>query len=271
MASSNLLSLAGQVAVVTGASAGIGRACAVELARAGADVAVNYRGSREGAEETVALIEALGRRAIPVQGDVGAEADVARLFDEAERQLGPVDIAVSNAGRQKDAALADMTLDDWNAVIGTNLTGGFLMAREAVRRFRAKGHRPEVSRALGKLIFDSSVHQRIPWAFHVNYAASKGGLKLLMESVAQEVASEGIRVNAVAPGAIATAINQSEREKAGGMDAMLKLIPYGRVGDPEDIGRVVAFLASDAADYITGQTLFVDGGMALYPGFKGNG
>lgn len=271
MASSDLLSLRGQVAVVTGASAGIGRACAVELARAGADVAVNYHGSREGAEETVRAIEALGRRAIAVQGDVGSEEDVARLFDEAERQLGPVEIAVSNAGRQKDAKLAEMTLADWDAVIRTNLTGGFLMAREAVRRFRAKGRRPEVSRALGKLIFDSSVHQRIPWAFHVNYAASKGGLKLLMESVAQEVACEGIRVNAVAPGAIATAINREEREKEGGMDAMLELIPSGRVGDPEDIGRVVAFLASDASDYINGQTLFVDGGMTLYPGFRGNG
>ncbi|RIY00934.1 SDR family oxidoreductase [Aureimonas flava] len=271
MASSDLHSLAGQVAVVTGASAGIGRACAVELARAGADVAVNYHGSREGAEETVAMIRDLGRRAIAVQGDVGAEADVARLFDEAQERLAPVDIAVSNAGLQRDAALADMSLEDWETVIRTNLTGGFLMAREAVRRFRTKGRRPEVSRALGKLIFDSSVHQRIPWAFHVNYAASKGGLKLLMESVAQEVAAEGIRVNAVAPGAIATDINRSEREKEGGREAMLALIPHGRVGDPEDVGRVVAFLASDASDYIVGQTLFVDGGMALYPGFRGNG
>ncbi|WP_061938544.1 SDR family oxidoreductase [Aureimonas sp. AU22] len=271
MASSDLLSLRGQVAVVTGASAGIGRACAVELARAGADVAVSFHGSHEGAAETVSRIEALGRRAIAVQGDVGTETDVISLFDETERQLGPADIVVSNAGLQRDAALSDMTLDDWETVIRTNLTGGFLIAREAVRRFRAKGRRPEVSRALGKLIFDSSVHQRIPWALHVNYAASKGGLKLLMESVAQEVASEGIRVNAVAPGAIATDINRTEREKQGGMDAMLTLIPHGRVGDPEDVGRVVAFLASDASDYIVGQTLFVDGGMALYPGFRGNG
>ena len=269
MASFEKHSLAGQVAIVTGASSGIGEACAIELARAGADVVVNHRHSEEAAAKTVAAIEALGQRAVSIRADVSLEADVASLFDKAEAAFGPVDIVVSNAGRQKDAKIGEMTLDDWNAVIQVNLTGGFLVGREAIGRFRRKGIRPEISPAMGKLIFDSSVHQVIPWAFHVNYAASKGGLHLLMQSLAQEVSCEKIRVNAVAPGAIATAINADERAKneAG----MLKLIPYGRIGEPADIGRAVAFLASDAADYMTGQTLFVDGGMTLYPEFRGNG
>ncbi|KQT54424.1 sugar dehydrogenase [Aureimonas sp. Leaf454] len=269
MASFEKHDLTGQIAIVTGASSGIGAATAIELARAGADVVVNHRHSEEGAARTVAMIEALGRRAVAIQGDVSLEADVLSLFDEAEASLGAVDIVVSNAGRQKDARIGDMTLDDWNAVISVNLTGGFLVGREAIRRFRRKGIRPDISPAMGKLIFDSSVHQVIPWAFHVNYAASKGGLHLLMQSLAQEVSAERIRVNAVAPGAIATAINAEERETNA--DGMLKLIPYGRIGDPADIGRAVAFLASDASDYMVGQTLFVDGGMTLYPEFRGNG
>ena len=163
-----------------------------------------------------------------------------------------------------------MTLDDWNAVIGLNLTGAFLVSREAVRRFRAKGPRPDVSRSLGKIVFNSSVHERIPWAFRVNYAASKGGLKLLMESLAQEVSREGIRVNSVAPGAIATAINADERAGDGAAE-MLKLIPSGRIGDPVDVARCVAWLVSDAAEYVVGQSIFVDGGMALYPEFRGGG
>ncbi|MFD2236187.1 SDR family oxidoreductase [Aureimonas populi] len=268
MASSDLLSLAGQRALVTGASAGIGRAIAEELARAGADVAVNYHGSAEKAGEVVRGVQALGREAASIRADVSSEAEVQALFDEAERCLGPIDIVVSNAGIQKDAPIADMSLDDWNAVIGTNLTGAFLVGREAIRRFRRNTESVGASR--GKLIFNSSVHQRIPWAFRANYAASKGGMRLLMESLAQEVACEKIRVNAVAPGAIATAINAQDREGEGERE-MLKLIPYGRVGQPADVGRCVAWLASDAADYIVGQTIFVDGAMTLYPEFRGGG
>lgn len=269
MAFSEKFKLDGQIALVTGASSGIGQGSAIELARAGADVVVNYRSSKEGAEETVAQIKALGRRAVMIQADVSKEDEIRSLFDETEEALGPADIVFSNAGLQRDSNLTDMTLDDWNMVLSVNLTGAFLVGREAVERFRRKGMRKDVSASLGKLIFDSSVHQQIPWAFHVNYAASKGGIFMLMQSIAQEVASEKIRVNAVAPGAIATRINAAERES--GQDEMLQLIPYGRIGEPSDIGRVVAFLASDASEYIVGQTLFVDGGMTLYPGFKGNG
>jgi glucose 1-dehydrogenase len=271
MAYPDLHMLKGQSALVTGASSGIGRAVALALAEAGAHVAVNYHGSQEGAEQTVAMVQAIGGKAVAIKADVASESDVKAMFDTAEQAFGPLDIVVSNAGRQKDAAIGDMTLDDWNAVISTNLTGAFLVGREAILRFRKKGMRPDVSRALGKLIFNSSVHERIPWAFRVNYAASKGGLKLLMESLAQEVSQERIRVNAVAPGAIATEINKAEREKDGGEQAMLELIPYKRIGDPEDVGRATAWLASDASDYVVGQTLFIDGGMTLYPEFRGNG
>ncbi|WP_185983387.1 SDR family oxidoreductase [Aureimonas mangrovi] len=268
MASPDLLSLAGQRALVTGAATGIGKGIVEALAKAGADVALNYRSHGEEAEKLARTVEAMGGKAVALQADVSKEAEVISLFDAAERDLGPIDIVVSNAGLQRDAKIADMTLEDWNTVIEVNLTGSFLIGREAIRRFRGKGMGQ--SRSLGKLVFNSSVHQRIPWAFHANYAASKGGLKLLMESLAQEVAPERIRVNAIGPGAIATAINAAEREGDGEKE-MLKLIPYGRIGEPEDIGRCVAWLVSDAADYVVGQTIFIDGAMTLYPEFRGNG
>ncbi|KAB0678740.1 SDR family oxidoreductase [Aureimonas leprariae] len=269
MSSSKGIDLTGQTAIVTGASTGIGEAAAIELARAGADIVVNHRDSEDDARDTVGKVEALGRRAVAIQADVSKEEDVIRLFDEAEAALGPADVVFSNAGRQKDAKIGDMTLDDWNAVISVNLTGAFLVGREAIRRFRKKGIRAEISPAMGKLIYNSSVHQVICWAFHANYAASKGGMHMLMQSMAQEVANERIRINSVAPGAIATAINAAER--ASHEADILRLIPYGRIGEPADVGRVVAWLASDAADYIVGQTIFVDGAMTLYPEFRGNG
>jgi glucose 1-dehydrogenase len=261
--------LDGQAAIVTGASSGIGAATALELARAGAAVAINYHSDEEGGRRTLEDVERAGGRGIVVQADVSDEDAVRRLFDKAEQAFGPVDIAISNAGRQKDAAIAEMTLDDWNKVIATNLTGGFLVAREAIRRFRDKGLRPDVSLALGKIVFNSSVHELIPWAGRVNYAASKGGISQLMKSLAQEVSHERIRVNAVAPGAIATDINRQEREKQG--EAMLELIPYKRIGEPEDVARAIAWLCCDASDYVVGHALFVDGGMTLYPGFHGGG
>ena len=261
--------LDGQTALVTGASSGIGAATAVELARAGAAVAINYHSDEEGGRRTLAGVERAGGGGVVVRADISNEEDVGRLFQEAEATLGAIDILVSNAGLQQDSPFADMTLEQWDKVISTNLTGGFLVAREAVRRFRAKGLRPEISQALGKIVFNSSVHELIPWACRVNYAASKGGLSLLMKSLAQEVSHEKIRVNSVAPGAIATDINKAEREKQG--DEMLDLIPYKRVGEPQDVARVIAWLCSDASDYVVGHTLFVDGGMALYPGFYGEG
>ncbi|EAU41163.1 Short-chain dehydrogenase/reductase SDR [Fulvimarina pelagi HTCC2506] len=267
----DLFSLKGQTALVTGGSSGIGAATVRVLSEAGANVVINYRGSEDAARKLRDQVRAAGGEAMDVQADVSKEDEVVAMFDSAEEALGPIDIVFSNAGLQADAAIGDMTFEDWRKTSSVILDGGFLVGREAIKRFRKKGMREDVSHALGKLVFDSSVHQRIPWAFHANYASAKGGLKLLMESLAQETASEKIRVNAVAPGAIATAINADARKTEEDRKAILDLIPYGRIGDPEDIGRVVAWLASDAADYITGQTIFVDGGMALYPGFKGNG
>lgn len=258
-------------ALVTGASSGIGAAIARAFAEAGAAVVVNYLSSRDDAERVVADIREGGGSALAVQGDVSTPDTCRRLFDAAQQELGGLDILVANAGIQRDAAFADMTIDDWRKVIDVNLTGQFLCAQEAVRCFRRQGLKPDRSPALGKIIFTNSVHQRIPWAGHVNYAAAKGGLKLLMQSMAQELAAEKIRVNAIAPGAVKTAINRQSWRDPESREKLLALIPYGRIGEPRDIGNAAVWLASDQSDYVVGTTLFVDGGMTLYPGFASGG
>jgi glucose 1-dehydrogenase len=263
--------LEGQRALVTGASSGIGEAIAHAVADAGASVVVNYRSSKADAERIVTEICARGGKAIPVQADVSQPADCGRLFAEVRDVLGGVDIVVANAGIQRDAPFTELSLDDWRKVLEVNLTGQFLCAQEAVRCFREQGLDPGRSMALGKIIFTNSVHQEIPWAGHANYATAKGGLKLLMESMAQELACEKIRVNAIAPGAIKTPINRDAWETKDAKAQLLKLIPYGRVGEPEDVAKAAVWLASDESDYVVGATLFVDGGMLLYPGFRENG
>ncbi len=260
------ISLEQQVALITGASSGIGAGVATALAAAGAAVVINYNSQAAPAEELARQINADGGRAIAIGADVSKEDDVERLFALTLNAFGSLDILVANSGLQKDAPAVDMTLADWNAVINVNLTGQFLCARAALRIFNQQGVRKGVSRAAGKIIHMSSVHQRIPWAGHVNYAASKGGVDLLMQTLAQEVSHQRIRINGIAPGAIRTAINREVDE-----EDLLKLIPYGRVGDVEDVANAVLFLASDASDYIVGTTLFIDGGMSLYPEFRGNG
>jgi glucose 1-dehydrogenase len=263
--------LEGQPALVTGANSGIGKAVALGLAASGADVAINYVVDPAAADEVAHAIEAAGRRAITIQADVSNEDDVKSMFAQAIAHFGTLHIAVSNAGLQRDAAFHDMTLEQWNKVISVNLTGQFLCAREAVREFTRRGVVSEVSVAAGKLVFMSSVHQEIPWAGHANYAASKGGVMQLMRSVAQEVAPLAIRANGVAPGAIRTAINRPAWETREAYRALMTLVPYKRIGEPEDIAQAVAWLVSDAADYVTGATLFIDGGMTLYPGFATGG
>jgi glucose 1-dehydrogenase len=263
--------LKGQKALVTGANSGIGEGIARELARQGATVVVNYVNHEPDAHRIVADIESRGGRAFAVRADVSKEEDVRRMFAEAVRRLGTLDVVVSNAGIQKDARFVDMTMAEWNAVLGVNLTGAFLCAREAAKEFIRRGPRPEVSRALGKIIFTSSVHQVIPWAGHVNYATTKGGIQMFMKSIAQELAPQKIRVNSVAPGAIKTPINHSAWATPAAETALLELIPCDRVGEPADVAKVVAWLASDESDYIYGATLFVDGGMTLYPGFATGG
>jgi glucose 1-dehydrogenase len=264
------LPLQGQKALVTGASSGIGRACALALARAGAAVAVNYFGTPDGAAAVVKEIGTGGGTAIAVRADVSEEAAVETMFARAVEELGTLDIVICNAGIQSDAGAAEMTLAQWQRVLAVNLQGQFLCARAAIREFRRRGMRP-VSKALGKIVCMSSVHQAIPWAGHVNYAASKGGIMLMMQSLAQEVAPERIRVVGIAPGAIRTGINRIAWETDAALEKLLTLIPYGRIGEPEDIAKAAVWLASDEADYVTGTTLFVDGGMTLYPAFADNG
>jgi glucose 1-dehydrogenase len=263
--------LSGQKALVTGGSSGIGRACAIALAEAGADVVVNYRGGADKAAEVVERIEQLGRKGVAVQADVSEEDQVQAMFRDVIDAFGTVDILVNNAGMQQDAPLEEMTLSQWNKVIGVNLTGQFLCTKEAVKEFKRRGVVPEVSCAAGKVICMSSVHEAIPWAGHVNYAASKGGVMLMSKSIAQEVAPHRIRVNSVAPGAVRTPINRDAWETQEAYDKLMKLVPYDRIGEPEDVGRTVAWLASDQADYIVGSTIYVDGGMMLYPGFATGG
>jgi len=267
----SLKPLKNQKALVTGASSGIGEACALALSRAGADVVVNYRSDADEAMRVVGRIQENGGRALAIKADVSREDEVRAMFAEMLQQFGTIDILVNNAGLQRDAFFHEMTLEQWNSVISVNLTGQFLCAREAVREFLRRGVVPEISAAAGKIICMSSVHEVIPWAGHVNYAASKGGVMQLMKSMAQEVAPKKIRVNSIAPGAIKTAINRAAWETPGAEAELLKLIPDGRVGVPEDVARAAVWLASDASDYVTGTTLFVDGGMTLYPGFSTGG
>jgi glucose 1-dehydrogenase len=270
----NLRDLSGQVAIVTGASSGIGRATAIELARAGAIVVVNHpprARSREKAEGVVGEITAAGGRAVAIEADVAKEDQVDRMVAETVRQFGTLHILVANAGIERPAAIRDMKLADWQAVIDVNLTGAFLTARAAVREFLRRGPVPDLSAATGKIVFTSSVHEIIPWAFQTNYAASKGGLALLMRSLAQELGPSKIRVNSVAPGAIRTPINAEAWQTEAARAKLLELIPYGRIGEPEDVARAVAWLVSNAADYVTGASLIIDGGMTLYPAFRGEG
>ena len=263
-------SLVGQVALVTGANSGIGRAVAIGLARAGADVVVNYVAQPVDANTVVHEIEGLGRKALAIHADVSSEADVEAMFAKAIEVFGTLHIVVCNAGVQRDAAFEQMTIEQWNTVIGVNLTGQFLCARSAVREFRRRGLR-DVSAALGKIICMSSVHQQIPWAGHTNYAASKGGIMMLMQTMAQELGPHRIRVNSIAPGATRTPINTAAWTTPEAYEKLMTLVPYGRIGEPSDIAQAAVWLASDASDYVTVTTLFVDGGMTLYPGFADKG
>lgn len=265
--------LQGQVAVVTGASSGIGAGVSRSLAAAGAIVIVNHpvAATRDAAEAVLAEITAAGGQGITCQCDVSKENEVVQMFADTVRQFGTVDILINNAGLQRDAPFTDMTLEQWNTVLGVNLTGQFLCAREAIREFLRRGIVPERSKAAGKIICMSSVHEVIPWGGHANYAASKGGIMLMMKSIAQEYAGKKIRINSICPGAIQTPINKQAWDTPEALESLLTLIPYQRIGQPEDIGNVAVWLASDESDYVTGVSLFVDGGMTLYPGFSTNG
>lgn len=265
--------LQNQVAIITGASSGIGTGAANALAAAGATVVVNHpvAATKDAAEMVLAAIKAAGGEGITFQSDVSREEEVEKMFAETIARFGTIDILVNNAGLQRDAAFEEMTLEQWNTVLSVNLTGQFLCARAAIREFLRRGVVPQKSKAAGKIICMSSVHEVIPWAGHANYAASKGGIMLMMKSIAQEFAPRKIRINSIAPGAIKTPINHDAWATAQAEEKLLQLIPYQRVGVVEDIAAAVVWLASDDSDYVNGTTLFVDGGMTLYPGFSENG
>jgi glucose 1-dehydrogenase len=265
--------LQGQIAIITGASSGIGAGVAKALSAAGATVVVNYPvpSTKEFAEGVLNEIVAAGGTGIVYACDVSKEDEVIKMFADVVAQFGTVDILVNNAGLQRDAKFTEMTLAQWNFVLAVNLTGQFLCAREAIKEFLRRGVDEKRSKAAGKIICMSSVHEVIPWAGHANYAASKGGIMMMMKTIAQEFAPKKIRINSIAPGAIATPINHDAWDTAAHLQALLKLIPEKRIGQVQDIGNAAVFLASDDADYINGTTLFVDGGMTLYPGFEDNG
>jgi glucose 1-dehydrogenase len=265
--------LQGQTAIITGASSGIGAGVAQSLALAGATVVVNHpvAATMDAAEAVLTVIKNAGGSGITYQCDVSKEDEVVKMFGDIVAQFGTVDILVNNAGLQRDSAFEKMTLEQWNFVLGVNLTGQFLCAREAIREFLRRGVVPARSKAAGKIICMSSVHEVIPWGGHANYAASKGGIMLLMKSIAQEFAPKNIRINSICPGAIQTPINKAAWDTPQALQSLLTLIPYQRIGQPEDIGNTAVWLASDDSDYITGASIFVDGGMTLYPGFSTNG
>ncbi len=264
--------LEGQRALVTGASKGLGQAMAIGFAQAGADVLVNFSTDEEGARQTARIIEGHGAKAVVFKADVSKEDEVRAMFDCMLQAFGGVDICVPNAAIQLNAPVDEMTLQQWQRVIDVNLTGMFLCAREAVRAFKRQGIDRSVSYACGKLIFISSVHDVIPWEGHANYAAAKGGLMLFMKSLAQEVAHFRIRVNAISPGAIRTPMNVEKLTTPEAFEStLLKLIPSKRIGEPEDVARTAVWLASDESDYVQGTTIYIDGGMTLYPGFIGAG
>ncbi|WP_019989872.1 SDR family oxidoreductase [Rudanella lutea] len=263
--------LSGQTALVTGASSGIGAGVARALGQAGANVVVNYVSNADEAEAIVAEIKQQGVEAIAIRADVSQEHQVQAMFRQAVEQFGTIDILVNNAGLQRDAPFHDMTLQQWQTVIDVNLTGQFLCAREAIREFLRRGPRPEVSRATGKIICMSSVHELIPWAGHVNYASSKGAIKMLMQSLAQEYGDRQIRVNSICPGAIQTPINTAAWSTPQALNSLMTLIPYNRIGQPDDVGKLAVFLASDDSDYITGASIFIDGGMTVFEGFATGG
>ena len=265
--------LEGQTCIVTGSSEGIGEAVAKAMAMEGANIIVNYHSSKKEAEEVAHWISSKSEcgKAIVVKCDVSKEDEVKSMFKRGIAEFGTVDVCVANAGMQLDHPLHEMPLKDWQRVIDVNLTGQFLCAKEAILEFKRRGMRPEISKSLGKIIHMSSVHEVIPWAGHANYAASKGGLVMLMQTICQEYGSDKIRCNSIAPGAIKTDINKDVWSTKEGRESMLKLIPYKEIGIPDDIGSVASWLASDESEYINGTTIFVDGGMSCYPGFTANG
>lgn len=248
------MKLEGKVALVTGSSQGIGQAIAIRLASEGADIVINYRSHAEGAEETKAQVQKAGRKGLIIKADLGIVSDIRQIVESAVQHFGKLDILVNNAGLEKNAAFWEVTEEDYDSVLNVNLKGVFFATQAIVQ------HLKETQRT-GKIINISSVHEELPFPHFTAYCASKGGMKMMMRNLAVELGPLGITVNNVAPGAIETAMNKSLLNDPQKLNALLKNIPLNRMGKPEDVAAMVAFLASSDADYITGSTFFVDGGL----------
>ena len=248
------MKLSGKNILVTGSDQGIGRGIALRLAEEGADLAVSYRKNRDGAAEVCAQITGMGRRAVAIQADVGVIADARRVVDDAVAALGSLDVLVNNAGIEKNASFVDVAEADYSAVIGVNMTAPFFSTQSFAR------HRRDVKGG-GKVINISSVHEELPFPHFTAYCMAKGGLKMMMRNLSIELAPLGITINNVAPGAIETPINEKLLSDPKLLDPLLANIPLKRLGQPSDVAGVVAFLASSDADYITGATIVIDGGL----------
>lgn len=253
--------LKGKVAVVTGGSKGLGASMAERFGAEGMSVVVNYHSDEEGAKKTMELVREAGGKACAVQADVGTKEGIEALLDKAASEFGGLDVWVNNAGVENKSATDELSLEDWQRVIDTNLTGVFLGSQCAIRHFLEKGKQ-------GSIINMSSVHEKIPWPTFSHYAASKGGVAMFTKTIALEYADRGIRANCIGPGAINTPINKEKFDDPKQYESTVSMIPMGRIGDPEDVAAAAAWLASDQARYVTGTTLFVDGGMTLYPSFQ---
>jgi glucose 1-dehydrogenase len=246
--------LEGKVAAVTGGDQGIGRAIVERLAREGANVALCYRANKAGADEVVAVVQKAGRKAAAIQADVGKVSDGQRFIAEAVTQLGRVDILVNNAGLERRADFWEVTEQDYDTVLDVNLKGPFFVTQAFVK------HRMQ-AKAGGKVINVSSVHEELPFPHFTSYCASKGGIKMVTRNLSIELAPLGITINSIAPGAIETPINKDLLNDPAKLKSVLENIPLKRLGKPEDVASVAAFLASSEADYVTGTTYFVDGGL----------
>jgi glucose 1-dehydrogenase len=249
--------LEGKTALVTGGGRGIGRGIALRLAHDGADVVIDYVNNEDQAREVKSAIEASGRRSLILRADISRVDDARRLIDDAVRQMGSLDILVNNAGVEKQSAFVDVAEEDFDLVLNVNLKGPFFLG-QAFARYLIGSKRP------GKIINISSVHEQIPFPGYASYCASKGGIRMLMRDLAVELSPHGITVNNVAPGAIETEMNRPLLDDKPRLERLLGQIPLGRMGKPEDVAAVVAFLASADADYVTGATYFVDGGLTFH-------
>lgn len=254
--------LAGKVAVITGGSKGIGDAIAERFGQEGMKVVINYNSDKAGADQAVAQIEKAGGQGVAVQADISTEAGVQKLLDAATENFDGLDVWINNAGMENQHPTDELSLKDWQRVIDVNLTGVFLGSKAALNYFLKNNKK-------GNIINMSSVHEQIPWPTFAHYAASKGGVKLFTETIAMEYAARGIRVNAIGPGAINTPINAAKFADPEQLATTTSMIPMKRVGDPAEVAAAAAWLASDESSYVTGITMFVDGGMTLYPAFQG--